>query len=368
MNKPIGILTFHRASNYGAVLQAYALQKTFEQNGAAAEIVDYYCPAVEEDHRPFGRLGKRKGVVQTLLHAPVKIQKDRVFGEFRRNKLVLSEPLEDGIDKGISDRYSLFVAGSDQVWSDRFSGLDPAYMLDFAREEQRYSYACSFGFDDFPEGKEETYKELLSGMQCRSVRENSGKDLLEKIGLSARIDIDPTLLQDEEHWRAFSKAPSVTEPYILVYTVNAVVHLLEFARELSARTGCKIIYLNNQYKTNRDLTHVRYASPEEYAGWFANAQYVLTNSFHGTAFSIIFHRRFKVELENKKKYNVRSRDLLMNCKLGNCILQNNSEDFSFNEEWEEADRLLGIMRTRSLAYIRTIAGRADALQEEFSQE
>ena len=221
---------------------------------------------------------------------------------------------------------------------------------------------------EFPEGKEDRYKELLSGMQCLSLREMSGKELVEKIGLEGRVDLDPTLLLDEEHWREFSKAPKVSGHYILVYTVNPDVHLVEFARKLSAETGCGIMYLNNQYKSNRDLTRVRYASPEEYVGWFANAQYVLTNSFHGTAFSIIFHRRFKVELETKKKFNVRSRDLLINCGLQNCILRNNSEDHFFNTEWEEADRLLDSGRELSRDYLKKIVERAGALQEEMSKE
>ena len=170
----IGILTYHRAANYGAVLQAYALQTAFLKLGRKTEILDYYCPAVEEDHRPFGRLGKKGSIIQILTHSPVKIRKDKVFGAFRDRKFKMSEPMKNGIAPGTADRYDLFVAGSDQVWNDRLSGMDSAYMMDFAREEQRYSYACSFGFDKFPAGKEETYKERLGGIQCISLREGSG--------------------------------------------------------------------------------------------------------------------------------------------------------------------------------------------------
>ena len=164
------------------------------------------------------------------------------------------------------------------------------------------------------------------------------------------------------------KAPDLQEPYILVYTVNDDVHLLEAARKLSVKTGIKLLYLNNQYKKNRDITRIRYSTPEEFVGWFAGAEYVYTNSFHGTAFSIIFHRRFKVELETKKKFNVRSRDLLINCGLQNCILRNNSEDHFFNTEWEEADRLLDSGRELSRDYLKKIVERAGALQEEMSKE
>ena len=363
MSKPIGILTYHRAANYGAVLQAYALQTAFSKLGMDTEILDYYCPAVEEDHRPFGRVKNGKNLLQTLTHSPVKIRKDKVFGAFRQRKFKMSAPMKKGIDPDTAERYALFVAGSDQVWNDRLSGMDPAYMMDFAREEQRYSYACSFGFDKFPAGKEETYLNRLKGIRSISLREQSGVEMLERAGLSARVDLDPTLLLTDGEWRPFSVKPEVNEPYILVYTVNGAVHLLEFARELSARTGYRILYLNNQYKTNRDLTRIRYAAPEEFVGWFSNAEYVLTNSFHGTVFSILFHRKFKIELETAKSFNVRSRDLLAGCGLDDCVLKNGPEDFTFRQDFEEPDRVLSQMRERSFSYLQSICDRARSIHE-----
>ena len=124
--KPIGILTFHRASNYGAVLQAYALQKVISDTGREAVIVDYHCRAVEEGHRPWGLFRRHKFPV-VLLRCLVAIRKDNIFGAFRRNRLVLSEKMSaDDLEKR-GDEYALFVTGSDQVWNDTFSGMDPVY-------------------------------------------------------------------------------------------------------------------------------------------------------------------------------------------------------------------------------------------------
>ena len=130
---------------------------------------------------------------------------------------------------------------------------------------------------------------------------------------------------------------------------------------MSAKTGYPILYLNNQYKTNMDLTRIRYAAPEEFVGWFAGAEYVLTNSFHGTVFSILFHRKFKIELETVKSFNVRSRDLLASCGLSDCVLRNSEEDYSFRQDFEEPDRLLSEMRERSFSYLRIICERADQI-------
>lgn len=361
--KPIGILTFHRASNYGAVLQAYALTQAFSACGKEALIVDYRCPTVEEGHRPWG-LFKRHKFPVVLFRCCVAIKKDRLFGAFRARRLKLSAPMRFEDLAGAADQYALFVAGSDQVWNNKLSGMDSAYMLTFAREEQRYSYACSLGFDAFPEGTKDLYRERLAGMQCVSVRESRSVDLLESIGYEARADLDPTLTLDRGQWEKFMTPASISEPYILVYTVDGDINLLNTARKLSERTGVKILYLNNEYKKNRDITRLRYRTPEEFVGLFAGAEYVLTNSFHGTAFSIIFRKKFKVELETVKKFNVRSRDLLNGCALQQCILKNNEEDFSFCESWEEPERLLGILRRRSLDYIKLIAERADQIEKE----
>lgn len=361
--KPIGILTFHRASNYGAVLQAYAMQQVLAACGRETQIVDYRCRAVEEGHRPWGLLLRHRFPV-ALLRCLVAIRKDVVFGRFRRERLRLSAPVRREDLPACRDQYALFVAGSDQVWNDVFSGMDPAYMLTFAREEQRYSYACSFGLDKFPEGTGQVYRERLAGMQCISVREKGAADLIEQIGYKARVDLDPTLLLSREKWETFMTPSPFREPYIFVYTVNPPVHLLEAARKLSDRTGAKILYLNNQYRDNRDIQRLRYKTPEEYVGLIAGAEYVLTNSFHGTVFAILFRKNCKVELETGKKFNVRSRDLLSSCRLQSCVLRNNEEDYVFSADWEEAGRRLDAMRRRSLDYINLIADRADQMEKE----
>ena len=361
--KPIGILTFHRASNYGAVLQAYALQKVISDMGREAVIVDYRCRTVEEGHRPWG-LFKRHKFPVVLLRCLVAVRKDSIFGAFRRKRLVQSARMSaEDLEKNAGD-YALFVTGSDQVWNDTFSGMDPVYMLTFADREQRYSYACSLGFDKFPEGTEQIYRERLEGMQCISLRENKAVDLIGQLGYSSRVDLDPTLLLERSKWEELMKASDYPEPYILVYTVNEDIHLLEAARRLSEKTGVKILYLNNQYKRNRDITRIRYSTPEEYVGWFAGAEYVFTNSFHGTAFAIIFRKKLKVELETAKKFNVRSRDLLMNCGLQQCVLKNNEEDMVFSTDWAGTERSLDAMRRRSLDYIRLIAERAEQNEKE----
>ena len=361
MKQPIGILTFHRASNYGAVLQSYALQEEIRLCGGEPLIVNYLCPTVEADHRPRG-LFKHHDLLHALIHYPMKLKKDRLFNEFRKRRLITSREMSGSDLSLCKDEYSLFISGSDQVWNDRLSGLDQAYMMAFADEKQRYSYACSFGFDSFPEGREQTYQELLKGIQVVSVRESSAVSMLEKVCIKEQVDVDPTLLLTREQWRNFCSEPQHKGAYILVYTVSGDIELLNVARRLSEKTGIQILYLNNQIKSNRDIARVKYSTPEEFVGWFANAEYVLTNSFHGTVFSIIFNKKAKIELETKKKYNVRSRDLLENCGLSDCILTNTDLDYEFHSDWETANYNLNLMREKSIDYIKGIIGKAKAIE------
>ena len=123
----IGIITMHKVLNFGSVLQAYALQQAFRKIGSDAVIVNYLNKVVEGDHRPVG-LFTHHNPVSAALRYPIKAKKDRLFNEFRSRKLVMTEEVLPDELSSLKDSFSLFVTGSDQVWNDRFSGLDPAYI------------------------------------------------------------------------------------------------------------------------------------------------------------------------------------------------------------------------------------------------
>lgn len=225
--------------------------------------------------------------------------------------------------------------------------------MTFANNSQKYSYAASFGFACFPEGLKKEYIDRLSSFHCISVREESAKFMLEAEGLHSRVDVDPTLLLDAAEWKEFSATINGEDKYILVYTVQAPLRLLDKAKELSAKTGFPIIYLNNEHRSNRELKHVRYSTPEEFVGWFANAEYVFTNSFHGTAFSVIFSKKFKVEIETRNSINYRSRDFVVGLGLEKSILyQDDPLEFDYN--WVNTEEILEGKRRNSLLYLESI--------------
>ena len=235
--------------------------------------------------------------------------------------------------------------------------MDTTYLLDFEKNsEKKYSYAASFGFTEFPEGTQDVYAGLLKDFQAVSVREQSAVDLLKSsCNLDAFLSLDPTLILGASKWAKLAKKPARDKKYILIYRVQPPVHLLDYAQKLSAETGCEIVYLNSSYTDHKELYHARFSTPEEFVGWFANAEYVLTNSFHGTAFSIIFQRNLVVELQTKQSTNTRSRDLLAICGLLHRTLPDAFDCFTLEDiDWKSVTEKLEAERKSSIAYLKRL--------------
>lgn len=347
-----GILTFHRASNYGAVLQAYALNTFLNNTGHETEIIDYYCREVEEAHVPI-YVFKRSGVLGGIKSYYNKSKKYNEFQRFRDRRMHLDGRYDRSDIAAADEKYDHYIVGSDQVWSPEFAGKDKTFLLDFTEDRKKYSYAASFGNMENRQADLPYYIEYLKKFRVVSVRESSAAAMLEEQGIRCRVDVDPTFLLDHSEWSLFAKKPQ-EDKYILIYTVQPPRTLLDYGRRLAGETGCKLIYLNNEHKANKDITHVRFSSPEEFVGWFANAEYVLTNSFHGTAFSIINKRKFKVEIETRKKRNTRSEDLVKSCGLEESILNEGMSSTDFDYNWETTGRKLEEIIQRSKNYLCSI--------------
>lgn len=352
----IGILTFHRAYNYGAVLQAYALKTVLNDLGVDAEIVDYVCQQVDLDHHPKYTL-KKLGFPKALIGFYGRFVKSFAFEKFKKEKLCTGSEYTKKTIKKVSDVYDLFIVGSDQIWSNKFSGFDTTFLLDFVDDKtKKYSYAASFGFSQFPEKTKNIYKKYLREFMNISVREQSAVDMLKnECNLDASVNLDPTLILGADKWKHFCKKPDINKKYILIYTIQPPVNLIKYAKRLSKETGYELLYLSNSYKQYREIKHIRLVSPEEYVGWFANAEYVLTNSFHGTAFSLIFNRNLVVETKTQQSINTRSRDMLNLCGLDNRILDGDYRKFKLGEiNWSEVNSRIEEQKEQSVSYLRGI--------------
>ena len=316
--KKIGIITFHTALNYGAVMQTYALQQFLEKKGICTEIIDYRSPFIDKCYRPFF-ISNRKilnSLVRGILFGRIIKNKRTVFEQFSKCYLHLSRKYlsSDEIEKDRDD-YSFFISGSDQVWSTISAGFDPVYFLPFAKNEQKISYAASIGTNSLSDAQCLEYKKRLNGFSCLSVRETSAVDLLQKLDPHRKIyvHIDPTLLLQKDSWFSLlSGLPvGIPENYLLLFNVENPISDIAFAKSLANKRKLKIVYINDRtVLKDRNIIYVEAPPPDIFLTLFANANIVVTNSFHGTVFSIIFQKEFYVELENKKQKNIRIENLL----------------------------------------------------------
>lgn len=343
----IGILTFHQADSYGAVLQAYALQQTLKKLGADSEFVQINMPAGKQAEQP---ASPAAALFARRIQAEGK-KREALFAEFRREHMHISRDYAptDNIDAD----YDCFVAGSDQIWNFRIPGADARYFLPFAAAHKRYSYAASFGADALPEKAKDWAAKQLSMFRAISVREASGCAIVEELtGKKAQVCLDPTLLPDRKDWEAL--VTRTEENYVLCFMLKYDEALLAKAKQEAERTGAQLKVVTAAFMPQAGMAAWNTTGVTGWLSAIANAQCVFTNSFHGMVFSMIFGRRFHIqrltgELSGR---NGRLEELLASLGLS-CALEQVAEP-DYARVWQALDK----RKEASLTYLRGIVNDA----------
>lgn len=294
----IGILTFINTINFGASLQAYALQETLNKMGEKAEIIRYKNKDIEDKEKNKGKRSLNlKGIYRQLIMGNGLRKKTEAFKKYEEKNLRFGLELNEKDFKEINNYYDLFITGSDQVWNMRITEKNYLYFLNFVNDNnKKISYAPSFGNDKFPEEEKENTANLLSQFKAISVREKSGSELIKKISnIDATVVLDPTLLLDKEEWENRIEFVPNLKHYILVYFPHDKKKVFDFVKILKKKTGLPVVYLSISPKIQKGVKTIYNASPDEFLGWMKNADYVVTGSFHGTAFSINLNKEFFYE-------------------------------------------------------------------------
>lgn len=341
----IATLTFHRALNYGAVLQTYALQKILLKRRIDTEVLDYRSKFIENHYEQdkISNYYTLRKVAILFLRNGCSIVKREQFTSFLKNNIKISPQKYNKEDLGmVESKYDIFLVGSDQVWNYRIAGFDKTYFLDFVKSScKKASYAASIGLDIIPIEYEKEYKNLLQSFGRISVRENEGQKLLERLLDRRDIEtvVDPTLLLQSSEWEKLSEKCEIPEKYLLLYLLSENRKILKFAKKIAKKYKCKIIYINNQLLKRCGMINRRDTTPENWLYLFKNADYIVTNSFHGTIFSIIFKKIFWVDYLHTSS-NVNSRIITLLCNLGlkdriiseGCDVNHNEINYSDVEE------------------------------------
>lgn len=298
----VGIIT-KTGKNYGALLQAYALRKICEKNGAEAHVLKYTPKILRNSYKVCKYKWRFKGTIvnlQALLHyKDIKKGSDR-FLQFREEEFhFLGDYNSYEEMKANPPVCDVYISGSDQVWNPDISFDNTFYFSCISKENVKLtSYAASIGLQALPDELKMEFKRRVSRFDYISVREKQAQKIPEDLGIKADVSPDPTLLLDKEDWDAITRE-TIKGPYILCYFVSYPKGIEKIVEEVRQEYGDKYLIVN--LMTSEDSSRIgdikiRDAGPKEFLGLFKNASFVITSSFHGTVFSIINRKMFVTTL------------------------------------------------------------------------
>lgn len=353
----VGILTFHKVDNYGAVLQAMALQEAINQLGAKGLIVDYYPYYMRKSNHMIST--QTVGMfLRSIRNFPSKYKKRCSFDGFRKNWFnIVGKNLESYNIDSIRNTVDVLALGSDQIWNPNITdGVDPVYYGKIGEEPMKaFSYAASVGVSTLTAEEKNIISKYISDLNRISVRE---PEVLEMLNLhNCAVVCDPVFLHTSDSWRDKLQLNAISEKYILVYALTGYKETYDMARLLEKETGLRVIEIRNTMSYKKEIRGekiLRSISPKDFVELFDNATYVITDSFHGTAFSIIFEKDVFV-IPNKEKGG-RMINLMNQLNLTNRIIDS-SDKISINTINQSVDmsymkRKRDELRLKSLEFLK----------------
>ncbi|MCI5656057.1 MAG: polysaccharide pyruvyl transferase family protein [Ruminococcus sp.] len=365
----IGIMTFQGAKNCGAVLQSYALSTVLENMGHSADLVNFISDGEYERTVKSGGLKKGKAYWARKIYY-IFFQKDikkrnKLFEEFQDEYLKLNPKKERIREKELSEYtkiYQCLVCGSDQIWSrdPKLYDRSEAYYINFPFDGRKVSYAASFGDNiNYSEAEVNKIISYIRKFDAVSVREKEAADFLQDNEISSTICVDPTMFLKKEDWLKIAIKPQIKEKYILYFSVNSRSYSINVAKKLSKQTGIKVIELNPHPKSwNSGFQKMYGNGPREFLGFILNAEYIVTNSYHGTVFSILFNKPFVAAFDEKDGNIViesRKETLLKNVGLDSLMVTENAIidiDAINSINWNKVNIRIDDLRSDSLNYLK----------------
>lgn len=349
LNKKIGVMTFHWAANYGAVLQAWALQKFLQDSGFDAEIIDY-VPSNRAISLPRCFAARH---IQTVKVRLEEYKKEQLIKTFRAEYMNLSNRKYGSKEELIKNPplYDCYISGSDQIWNPFFTmngqhGITLSYYLDFAPEgKKRISFSSSFGRSNLEAKVLNVIEPELKKYSSISVREREGVEILKKIGITAQCTADPTFLLAPARYDAFVKDGKAEEDYLYAYILHGQQDKVEGCIDSVRRQRHLALCEDNILSVSDWLSHIH------------NAKYVVTNSFHCMVFCILFHVPFFTIDVQGSNMSSRITTLLGNIGLTdrfltipvNDVQLSNKIDDSIN--WSAVDACVEEMRLTARNYL-----------------
>lgn len=359
----VACMTYVNNYNYGTYLQSYALQKVVSDMDCVNEysIINYTGGTNKLLYKPL-KFEPNKGIAYNtakIFISPYSLYRAHMFRQFSQRYLSYTREYKEKEDLfGLNSKYDLFICGSDAIWQNHKENNDDAYFLSFV-DRRKIAYAPSAAKMQSETADIDKYRRYIPEFDAVSVRDASTFSFAQPHTLkNVEIVLDPTLLLSREQWEKISIKPRIKSPYILVYNLsdvagNKVVH--HFIDTLKKQTGYKVIKISTGPKVLFKDRAYRIPSPQEWLGLMENAAFVVTSSFHGTIFAMLFHKTFYTFAigGSMSGNNMKKCELCEKFDLCSQLL-----DGSFKKDidispinYDDVDRILGIERRKSITWI-----------------
>ena len=395
----IATVTWVTYNNYGTLLQAYSLQKKLDELGAESAILcdrdiliqaklsrsqnSYYqavYPALNTHSEQYAK-DQTTSLFLRLAHialhprrilraVQIRFCKKRYHSPYTRSQTLYEEFKNDYLNIFSKDFYKnidslnqvfdAFIAGSDQIWSVSEQDFNPYYFLDFV-QKPKIAYAPSIGTTFLPTDKAEQIKMLLSDFSAISVREqDTAKQLSELLHRKVEWVADPTLLHNSQFWSAFTAGiPVRKKPYLLCYFLENKDWYFSYAKQLAKQLHLSIVLLPNKWDFLSSAYVVRKGvGPKEFVSLIQHAEFVLTDSYHGSIFSLIFNRNFlhllRFSDDDKRSQNIRIYSLFNYLRIDDRIVTK-FDSFGASlqiENYSEINKKIEKLREKSIHYLQ----------------
>lgn len=389
--KKVGIITVHHYHNYGSALQAYATQRIFEKLGYDAYIIDYRSPEIiyatdrymdydSSDDSYYRELENKKhrcGLMKkwikgifSLTHLSyilyrfwgIRIAID-LFSFWLKNMHLTRryDTLRDlQMDPPIFD---IYVVGGDQLWNTHITYNNPAYYLTFARgNAKKIAFATSIGIPAIPEAALASFKKGVSNLSSILLREEEGVEYLRYLGYHAERVLDPTFMLSKKEWSKMQNREYCIpySRYVLAYFLDPTDWTTELVREVSKQTSLPIIVIGG--KTRYNLDSVFYTGSIEVSSFltlFAHAEVVVTNSFHGMAFTLLFEKKLVATFrgdDSEKSMNSRHRNIVDLFNISFCLHKQSDflpADLKYEMDYSAINILLNKYREDTFSLLKS---------------
>lgn len=386
----IGIITFVKCDNYGAELQAYALQKKLNLLGYDAEVINLekekgviessfssYKNAILNRYKQYGLIKGSLKIIELIkdkynARKAFAANSDKVKERHKIFELFFNDYIKHSTKfytleemRNIQSLpYNVLIAGSDQIWNYMQTRYLDVFFLMMANrwETKKISYAASFSVSSIPQNKRAMYKQYLENMDAISVREITGIDIVKNCSNCKAVTVlDPTLLLNRNEWIEYIGKKDYlpkNKRYVVIYTLSGSHYIYTLAKKIAKKLEAEVINIKlsfSKIKGDDGITHIWNAGPREFISIFSQAVYVITDSFHGTAFSINFNIPFTTLLNPASNINSRALSILKLTGTESRLIYDNGENKepdTLNIDFTPINKIIEKNREKSLKFIK----------------